>query len=282
MAYYYRLTDVHCSKNDIENLSVPLQVNCCGVSEVVNSDYVGGYRCGRRDCYLMYIRSGRLSGIVDGRHLTLSSGEMICMLPRTVCAFRIKSEADLPVEYLWIHFTGAEAEEAIRRSGIEPNEVHKVKPGEELGEHFEKLFQVFALRRPDFDYFAAVELRYILMIFGKSIGESYEVDRRLSSALSYIYMNIGDDIPISTLAELEHLSLSRFREVFREVTGLSPGSYIMQLRLARAKDLLARGELTINAVSSACGFADRLYFQRVFKKYVGITPNEYRLKYSME
>ena len=74
---------------------------------------------------------------------------------------------------------------------------------------------------------------------------------------------------------MEFLSPSRYREVFRKVTGYSPVEYITLLRLRQAAELLSEGNVSIEEVALAVGYTDRLYFQRVFKKHMGVTPGNY-------
>ena len=77
---------------------------------------------------------------------------------------------------------------------------------------------------------------------------------------------------------MEFLSPSRYREVFKKVTGHSPSEYITLVRLRQACDLLDEGNLSIEETAIQAGYSDRLYFQRVFKSHLGITPGEYRKK----
>ena len=77
---------------------------------------------------------------------------------------------------------------------------------------------------------------------------------------------------------MEFLSTSRYREVFREATGLSPLEYVLRQRIHLACELIEQGDLSLSPVSELCGFTDRLYFQRVFKKKMSVTPGEYRAR----
>lgn len=54
--------------------------------------------------------------------------------------------------------------------------------------------------------------------------------------------------------------------------------YLVMLRMEQARVLLKQSENSINEVAYACGFHDALYFRRVFKKWFGVTPSEYRAK----
>jgi AraC-like DNA-binding protein len=84
------------------------------------------------------------------------------------------------------------------------------------------------------------------------------------------------DAPV-TLAELAaHAGLSRFElaRTFRAQIGLPPHAFQLDLRIARARSLLAAGEPPA-AVAAACGFCDQAHLTRVFKRAVGVTPARY-------
>ena len=80
-----------------------------------------------------------------------------------------------------------------------------------------------------------------------------------------------------TLAEVAaHAGLSRFElaRTFRAQIGLPPHAFQLDLRIARARSLLAAGEPPA-AVAAACGFCDQAHLTRVFKRAVGVTPARY-------
>ena len=58
--------------------------------------------------------------------------------------------------------------------------------------------------------------------------------------------------------------------------GMSPKQYILEKKIARAKEFLDATEASILEISNSVGFLDPLYFSRIFKKKVGVGPEEYR------
>ena len=269
-AYYYRIGD-----DNIENTDAPILVNCSGVTHMKNS-FAGGYPKGRKDYYLIYMLGGRINGVFDGKRLSLSKGDMICISAGKSCVYRSAPAVHEPVWYLWVHFTGSEAPTAISSAGILPDTVYRVNPTDEIFRHFDRLNSEFrrTSRSQSFDYVTGLELRYILRLL--SLGaEDFAKRNKLDLSLRYIHDHVTEKISVEELASMEYLGTSRYREVFREITGISPCEYITGLRVERAKDLLSLGELSISEVAEAVGYKDRLYFQRVFKKQTGKTPGEY-------
>ena len=76
----------------------------------------------------------------------------------------------------------------------------------------------------------------------------------------------------------EHLGLSRARmfEVFKKETGLSPNDYLQRHRVECCKALLSGTDRTITDIALETGFGSSQYFSRVFRKYCGMTPMEFR------
>lgn len=82
---------------------------------------------------------------------------------------------------------------------------------------------------------------------------------------------------LGELAKLAGLSKSRFRTVFKQVTGTSTVRYINWLRINRARALLMEGDYTVTEAAERVGFSDVYYFSRLFRKMTGASPSSYRL-----
>ena len=78
------------------------------------------------------------------------------------------------------------------------------------------------------------------------------------------------------LADKMAMSISQLSRKLNGITGYSTISYVLQLKLNKAKKMLADDSISITEVSDACGFYDASYFSRVFKKEFGISPSHYQ------
>ncbi len=81
---------------------------------------------------------------------------------------------------------------------------------------------------------------------------------------------------IPELAQELSVSYRWFRRAFAHHTGLSPHQYFLDVRLARARDLLAQTTLSTKEIASRVGFEDAQYFCRLFHKKVGFAPGVWR------
>lgn len=88
------------------------------------------------------------------------------------------------------------------------------------------------------------------------------------------------DLNINSLAEIVNLSPGYVGKMFKRSTSISIVDYINNVRVYKAKELLANTSYTVNEIVEKVGFTNTNYFFTLFKKICGITPKEYRLNNS--
>ena len=94
--------------------------------------------------------------------------------------------------------------------------------------------------------------------------------------MTFLDENFSQDIRLDTLAELSGYSPDHFRHMFKKKTGISPKQYVIQKRIEHAKLLLAAEDASIAYVAQSCGMSDSSQFTLLFKKYVGMSPSQFR------
>lgn len=100
-----------------------------------------------------------------------------------------------------------------------------------------------------------------------------EVDA-VRRAKNYLEDHIEQKPSLAELAKLARISTFHLAHVFRKTLGIAPHEYLLNLRIARAKELLRRGH-TIADVAHRTGFVDQSHFSKRFKRLVGVTPGQY-------
>lgn len=91
----------------------------------------------------------------------------------------------------------------------------------------------------------------------------------------YLEAHYAENISLNHLAQLANFSPFYLNRVFRQMMGLPPYAYLTQIRITNAKKLLTLGE-PIAQVALETGFVDQSHFSRHFKRFVGVTPGQYR------
>lgn len=84
---------------------------------------------------------------------------------------------------------------------------------------------------------------------------------------------------IHTMARSLNLSVSYFQHLYKEFFSTSPQNDLIHARLELAKFYLIHSNMNMYALSSFCGYNNEIHFMRQFKKFIGLTPSEYRQKY---
>ncbi|MBF9235323.1 helix-turn-helix transcriptional regulator [Microvirga alba] len=95
--------------------------------------------------------------------------------------------------------------------------------------------------------------------------------------LVHIDENVSERLPLSELAAVADLSISRFMTVFRDELGISPHQYICRERVRRAKTFICEG-MSLPCVANEVGFFDQSHFSRHFKRWCGQTPGQFMAK----
>ena len=105
-----------------------------------------------------------------------------------------------------------------------------------------------------------------------SLGQE---SRAIREARAYIEARCTESITLAQLAQVARLSRYHLVRVFQKQVGLPPHKYQMQRRVARAKELIQRGQ-PLCTVALDCGFADQSHLNKHFKRVLGLTPGQYR------
>ncbi|MFV0504199.1 MAG: helix-turn-helix domain-containing protein [Lachnospirales bacterium] len=108
-------------------------------------------------------------------------------------------------------------------------------------------------------------------------------DLIVDTSIDFIKENMKEDIKINDLAILHNLDNNKFSYIFKNKTGINPKQFIIKIKLERAKQLLATSTLQINEIGKEVGYEDPFVFSKIFKKYEGSSPYEFKImktKYS--
>ena len=104
-------------------------------------------------------------------------------------------------------------------------------------------------------------------------GKNSEV---IKKAIKYISKNFADPITLDDVANLVHLNPAYFSTIFKQSTGSSFKEYLNMVRVEESKRLLSNTDYSLIDIAIATGFENQSYFSKVFKKYTGLTPKQFR------
>ena len=107
-------------------------------------------------------------------------------------------------------------------------------------------------------------------------------DNRLEKVFSYITFHYNKAINLNEVASMAAMNTSAFCRFFKEKSGKTFMEYVMDMRIEYACKLLIGNSMNISHIAVECGFNTISHFNKIFKRSKGITPLEYRKKYSSE
>ena len=108
------------------------------------------------------------------------------------------------------------------------------------------------------------------------VPESVINKARVRAVIEFMNANLHRSIALANLAGVVNLAPSHFCEVFKIETGLSPGKYLIRLRMEKAGQLLATTFLSIKQIMAEAGYNNKSNFVRHFRRYFDLAPSEYR------
>lgn len=149
-------------------------------------------------------------------------------------------------------------------------------PQELFGSEMNSLVEITSFTGPD-------DLKNRLKMICDKLACNYESERHFSTrnaveeAKAFIHKNYADsDLSIGSVCKLLHISTGYFSAIFKKETKMTFVTYLMQVRMDAAKEMLLTTTLKAFEIAEKSGFSDPNYFSFCFRKTFGLSPKEYR------
>ena len=259
----------------------PLFVLSCGTYRLFSRPRLPTYRPrGRIDFQLLYIASGQAHFIFDGEDRIIPAGNMVLYRPKEVQQYYYLGSDH--TEVFWVHFTGNNVTNLLRAYGF-PDHEHVIHTGTSLEYRrlYQQIIQELMLCKADYEEMAAAYLRMLFVLVHRletspiTRRSSYLIDE-LDTAVRYFHEHYNEPISVEAYASSRGMSVSWFIRNFRDYTDSTPTQYLLSLRIRNAQNLLENTSYNIAEISGIVGYDNPLYFSRLFHKFCGISPREYR------
>lgn len=99
---------------------------------------------------------------------------------------------------------------------------------------------------------------------------------KILNAISYIQLNLHQELSVADLAEKANQHADYFSRLFQQYTGERPLKYIHEKRIERAQYLMVTTQMTYAEIAIQTGFENIFYFSKIFKKITGMSPGNYK------
>jgi AraC-like DNA-binding protein len=103
-----------------------------------------------------------------------------------------------------------------------------------------------------------------------------KLSRTAALCQNYIFNHLYEELSLDRLAEVAGLNASYLSQLFKKETGIAVSDYIQRERIEEAKRLMDTPGITLSDIATRLHFNDQSYFTKVFKKFTGSTPRQFR------
>jgi AraC-like DNA-binding protein len=215
-----------------------------------------------------------------GKKHSVHAGEVLVIPPHTPHAYG--ADRKNPWTIHWFHAQGSRLDDFLAELNMPAG-----RPVVFLGEDpqvlamFEEVLAVLEHGyTPRQMLHASHALAHLLAVMIRHRHESWreqpDTRQKISRTLAYMKQHLDQPLQLDTLAALAGLSRSRYTALFKAQTGFPPMDYFNRLRMHRACQWLDTSDSSVKAIAARLGYEDPLYFSRVFKSIIEISPAQYR------
>jgi AraC-like DNA-binding protein len=261
---------------------------------------------------IVYIKEGRCIFEISNKEYIASPGDCV-FIPKNTIYTRYPYEKEL-CTMVGIHFSmnGYEVTEQEMK-----NEIFRIK-SEDLSSHLilnteiynfeyfyihtlthlnskkeiiDKMLDMISSIRPMLSFYSSIPFSSFLidllaLLSAESVSlladkntQDTSLPVTLRKAIFYIQQNYYKQITLDDLCKFCFVSKIQLNRLFNTYLNITPINYIITYRLNKAKDLLQNcEEMSVKEISTQVGYEDQCYFARLFKKFMGVSPMQFRTR----
>lgn len=249
----------------------------CGIEDCSPSFQWGP---GIRDRYIIHlVISGKGIFKTKNQEFTVSKGEGFLITPGEVIEYR--ADPLFPWTYAWVGFDGIAVNKILADANCHSN--YPVFPIENIGIFLslvQKMLHCTTMKRGRDEMLLGLLYEFLSNLIQTNGSDDIKTKETLQetylhNCLDFIANNFSTSITVSGLSKYIGLDRSYLYSLFMRYLHQSPKDYITLFRMKKAIEFL-QTSLTINEVARSVGYEDALLFSKIFKRYTGVSPRNYR------
>ncbi|GGF95668.1 AraC family transcriptional regulator [Paenibacillus abyssi] len=238
------------------------------------------------DFYLLHhVLSGEGTFTCRQTDYRIRAGQSFIIEPEQLVSYA-SDESD-PWHYRWVAFAGTEAANLVHSVGFgSARPIADTGRNRRIGVLLHSIQQAFRRAGNAAHLQAAGYLQLLLAEFGDAMGEKSEGAVRtggdggehlIQQVVHYLSTQYAEPVSMERMAQTLGYNRAYLSRIFKLRTGMSPVTFLLKLRIDKARQLLReRLELTVEQIAASVGFQDPLYFSKQFRRFYGLPPTAYR------
>jgi AraC-like DNA-binding protein len=231
---------------------------------------------------MIYCCSGSGFYSINGNPLkVLSAGELVIFPPHIPHEYYASGEN--PWSIYWVHFKGTSYEPFYQMvSARLPLHIDDII-GDRLKELFNQCFCILQLpyHEEEFLYLCQLVATMLALVSCSTrsiIQLSLSGGQGIEKAVGYMQAHLREEVTLGELAKAARFSTSHLYYLFKHSTGYAPIEFFLKTKIQAAARDLYFSSLTVKDIAMSYGIEDPYYFSRLFKKIMGMSPQNYRNK----
>lgn len=239
-------------------------------------------RKGCEDNILIYCLQGRGYYVINNKQFVVNANEFF-LLPATDQYIRYWADKDDPWTIYWVHFTGSLIDNFNSSLNIGsftgPSQIPFNAKAIELWQNIYRSLEMgYSMDNLCNANFCLYHLIAAFLFPDKHIqmrrSDNPDI---ITSSILYMKDNLDKKVSVEDIAFIHRLSASHFSSLFRKATGMPPIDYFIHLKMQKACQYLYGDDVKIKRIAEELGYDDPYYFSRLFKKFMGISPEQYKM-----
>jgi len=249
------------------------------------NSYFFNWKEGRvlKEYQLVYIAAG--SGVFEAKQVgkvSVEPGSVFLLFPDTWHTYHPVKEQGW--EEFWVGFNGPYAEYLMKQECFNPNNplIHMGFNTEFL-HIFMRLIDTVKLEGTAFSQIAScLAVQLLGLVYASALLKEKPQNRKeniINNIRFKIHDNLFEEVSLEELALQQNVSYVWFRKAFKQVTGISPGQYLLNLKIEKASHMLTESDKPISDVAFDTGFISEAHFSKIFKKKMKMAPSAFRKRF---
>ncbi len=229
-----------------------------------------------RDHFLLvFVMEGHAILELSEKEIAFGAGEMLTIFPDENIYYHVNPGEQWTIK--WVGVYGSLVHKYLESLGVSrEHPILQVRKMSKVESILDEIFDT-SLNNTLSDKIRCIgQIHSIFSLLAKSSATAELSHDWIAEAKQFMQNHYEDAISVSDIANSLNFERSYFSKRYKEITGISPGEWLIELRIKKAKKLLESTVVPIKNISYSIGISDPLYFSRLFRQRVGMSPAQYR------